>query len=227
MSNIELKSISKIYKMTDAPVVALKDINLSIELGEFMSLAGPSGSGKTTLLNIIGALLRPTSGHCFVDGVDVFKQNDRELASYRFKKIGFVFQNDNLIDALDVKDNILYGVIVGSRKDRGKLSSYKDRVEEIIDMVGLTKWAKHRPGELSGGQRQRISIARALIKNPSIILADEPTASLDSECAIEILNIMRKINQEKRVTFIISSHDRSVLDLTDRTVMLKDGSILD
>lgn len=225
MSYIELKGISKIYNMADASVAALSNINLSVEKGEFMSLAGPSGSGKTTLLNIIGALLRPTNGQCLVDGIDVFNQDDRTLSSYRFKKIGFIFQNDNLVDALDVRDNILYGLAVGSRRDRGKLSSYSDRIDEIIELTGLSKWAKHKPGELSGGQRQRISIARALIKNPGIILADEPTASLDTNIAHDILNLMRRINEEQKITFIISSHDQKTLDCTDRTVILRDGII--
>lgn len=226
MNGIELKEVSKIYTKADSSIVALSDINLTMEKGEFVSLSGPSGSGKTTLLNIIGGLLVPSSGECFVDGIDIFKQSDAELASYRFKKIGFIFQNDNFIDALDVRDNILYGILVGSKKDRGKMSSYHDKVDEIIELTGLTKWIKHRPGELSGGQRQRISIARALIKDPSIILADEPTASLDSEIAMDILNLMREINETKKITFIISSHDKKVLELTNRTITLLDGKIV-
>lgn len=226
MSNIELIDICKEYSLIDTSIFALKNINLTINKGEFLSLAGPSGSGKTTLLNIIGAIIQPSSGKCIVDGQDICSLNNKELSSYRFKKIGMIFQNDNLIDALNVRDNILYGIAVGAKKDRGNIKEYKGKVEQIIEKMGLTHWQNHNPGELSGGQRQRISIARALIKDPSIILADEPTASLDSETAMEIMNLMRTINKEKGITFIISSHDKRVLELTDRTVFLHDGNIV-
>ena len=225
MKCIELINISKEYKLVDSSVFALKDINFTINNGDFISLAGPSGSGKTTLLNIIGGLIRPTTGQCIVEGEDIIPLSSSELASYRFNKIGFIFQNDTLIESLDVRDNILYGVAVGSKKDRGRLSDYKKKAEEIIELVGLTQWVTHRPGELSGGQRQRISIARSLIKNPKIILADEPTASLDSEIAQSIIELMRRINKENGISFIISSHDKHVLKLTDKTLFLHDGKM--
>lgn len=223
MSNvIEVKEAKKEYILGKTKVEALRGVNLEVKEGEFLCVVGPSGSGKTTLLNLVGCLDSPTSGEVrLFDGYDVSKLKDKEATILRRDKIGFIFQTFNLIPVLNVFENIEFPLIIqGVPK-----AERKKRVETAIDDVGLREFVAHKPDELSGGQRQRIAVARALITNPRLILADEPTANLDHENGMNILKIMKHLNEEHKVTFIFSTHDQRVMEQAKRTVVLEDGVI--
>ncbi|MFH0925343.1 MAG: ABC transporter ATP-binding protein [bacterium] len=222
MDLIELNAISKAYFLGKTRVNALNGINLNIKKGEFMAIAGPSGSGKTSLLNILGLIDKPDSGNFILNGKDTKNILLDRLSNIRREIIGFVFQTFNLIPVLSAFENIEYPLIFTkiSKKERIK------RVNRLLQLVGISDFMEHRPYELSGGQRQRVAIARSLVNNPELVLADEPTANLDSKTGIEIIKEMKKLNKELSVTFIFASHDSLVLNAVERIVHLKDGMIV-
>ena len=218
---IDAHNVSKTYKETAVPVKALQDVHLHIEEGEFVALVGPSGSGKSTLLNMIGGLDEPTTGTVFVDGVEITKLRENKLIDFRLQNIGFVFQSFNLIPVLTSRENIGFVLQLQkvAKKDREK------RVLELLREVGLEEKINSRPGELSGGQQQRVAVARALASKPKIILADEPTANLDSKSASNLLDIMAKLNKEEKITFLFSTHDQRVIEKARRVITLVDGKV--
>ncbi|WP_127021242.1 ABC transporter ATP-binding protein [Flagellimonas beolgyonensis] len=218
---IDAHNVSKTYNEKMIPVKALQDVHLHIEEGEFVALVGPSGSGKSTLLNMIGGLDEPSSGTVFVDGVEITKLPENKLIDFRLENIGFVFQSFNLIPVLTSKENIGFVLQLQKvpKKDREK------RVLELLQEVGLAEKINSRPGELSGGQQQRVAVARALASKPKIILADEPTANLDSKSAANLLDIMAKLNKEEKITFLFSTHDQRVIEKARRVITLVDGKV--
>lgn len=221
-NKIVLRNISKIYKKGKVKVVALNNVNLEIENGEFTVVMGPSGSGKTTLLNIIGCLDTPTEGEIYYNGQLLKVLNEDELAEYRKKNIGFIFQSYNLIPVLTVKENIELPLVL----DKSMTSSEKEkRVLELIEKVGLKGLENRYPSELSGGQEQRVAIARALVKKPLVVLADEPTAHLDSQTALDIIQLMRELNEVEKITFLFATHDPKIEKFAKRIIVLKDGKI--
>lgn len=217
-----LISLFDVVKEYDKGTVkALNGINLDIFEGEFVSIIGPSGSGKSTLLNMLGALDKPTRGKIYIDGIDLIKEKD--LSQFRQEKIGFVFQLHNLIPNLSVFDNVQIPLLPTGMSNK----EMKEKASEIIRAVGLEDKKKQRPNKLSGGQRQRVAIARALVNNPSIILADEPTGSLDSKTGEMILNLLMEMHERYNVTLIIVTHDNDVAALAERTIKIKDGQIIE
>jgi putative ABC transport system ATP-binding protein len=219
---IDMKNITKVYRIGDIRVNALRGADLTIRKGEFVAIMGPSGSGKSTLMNIIGALDIPTSGTYFLGDVDISKLNDNQLAEIRNKKIGFVFQTFNLLSKSNIMGNIELPLIY-SRKSQKK--SRKKLIDEVMESVGLTKWARHRPNELSGGQRQRVAIGRALINDPAVILADEPTGNLDSRTGEEILAIFQDLNRQGK-TILYVTHELELARHAHKIVYLRDGMII-
>jgi putative ABC transport system ATP-binding protein len=218
---IEMQRLKKTYMEGAVAVPALKEINLEIESGEFLAIMGPSGSGKSTLMNILGCLDAPTSGHYFLDGEDVSGLDRDQMAEVRNRKIGFVFQGFNLLPRIDAVQNVELPLIYGKMKSGLRRKAALDALE----LVGLADRSDHLPTQLSGGQQQRVAIARALVNNPEIILADEPTGNLDTRTSNEIMFVFRKLNQEKRITFILVTHDPEVGDLTSRKILIRDGCI--
>lgn len=216
---ITLKEINKIYRTDEIETVALENVNLEIEKGEFLSVMGPSGCGKSTLLNIMGLLDLPTSGTIEIDGTQTAGMKDKALAAFRNQKLGFVFQSFHLINSLNVIDNVemplLYRQV--SAKER------KRRAEEVLAKVGLSHRMRHFPTQLSGGQCQRVAIARAIIGNPEIILADEPTGNLDSKMGAEVMDLLHKLNKEDGRTIVMVTHNEDQAKLTSRTVRFFDG----
>ncbi|MCX8029349.1 MAG: ABC transporter ATP-binding protein [Brevinematales bacterium] len=227
MSLIVLKDVVKEYHKGDGKdsvkILALRNINLEIERGEFIAIMGPSGSGKTTLLNIVGCLDTPTSGEVIFNGTVLTKADENFLSEYRKKNIGFVFQSYNLIPVLTVKENIELPLTIDNSLSP---SEKEERVMKLIDMVGLRGMGNRYPREISGGQEQRVAIARALIKKPLVVLADEPTANLDSVTAEEIIEIMKRMNEIEGTTFIFSTHDPKIERHAKRVILLKDGQIV-
>ena len=222
MSLIQVESVSKFYRLGDQQVPALRDVTLSIDEGVFLAIAGPSGSGKSTLLNLIGCIDTPTSGRILIDGRDTSGQTPDELADLRARSIGFIFQTFNLLPVLSAEENVEYPLL--QFKELGR-EERRARVTKFLDVVQLGTFARHRPNELSGGQRQRVAIARALATHPRIILADEPTANLDSGTGAGILELMKKINRSFGTTFVFSTHDKRVIARADRLVRIEDGHI--
>ena len=218
---VETIDLHKTYMSGGRPLEVLKGVNLRVEEGEFMAIMGPSGSGKSTLLNMIGALDRPTSGEVHINGVNINKLNDNQVADLRNREIGFIFQFFNLIPRMDAQGNVeLPMAIAGvSRGERHK------RAKELLELVGLGDRADHKPSQLSGGEQQRVAIARALSNNPHILLADELTGNLDSKTGAEIMHLLRELNQEEGKTFILITHDPAVGQQTDRLISFKDGVI--
>lgn len=223
MSVIKLENVKKDYMLGKVTVPALRGINLDIEPGDFLSIAGPSGSGKTTLLNLIGCIDKSTAGRIIVEGRDINELKDRELTTLRHKTVGFIFQTFNLIPVLNIYENVEFPLLLGKREMGRKEQS--EWINHIIDEVGLGDRKKHRPNELSGGQRQRVAIARALVTRPRIILADEPTANLDSATSERIIDLMQKINESDRTTFVFSTHDPMIVDMVSKVVHLQDGAV--
>ena len=220
---LEVKNLRKVFTEELAvPLEVLKDIDLVVNKGEYVSLMGESGSGKSTLLYQIGCLDNPTSGSIIIDGVDVNNLNDEKKSKLRCEKIGFVFQFYNLIPNLSVEENILLPVIMAGKKPK----DYKEKLDELLDIVGLKDKRKYLPKQLSGGQQQRVSIARAVIMEPALLLADEPTGNLDSVSSTEILRLFKKLNQEKNITIIQVTHSKEVAAFSDRIVILRDGRII-
>jgi putative ABC transport system ATP-binding protein len=219
---ISVQNVTKDYILGKAVVKALRRVSLDIENGEFICILGPSGCGKSTLLNLIGCLDKPTTGKVTIEGEDVGKLSKNQLSEIRNRKIGFIFQNFNLIPVLNVYENI--EMVFMSWKDLPKEEMY-ERITSLIDEVGLKDYLKHKPGELSGGQMQRVSIARALVTKPQVVLADEPTANLDSKTSKKILEIMVGLNDRHNTTFIFSTHDPVVSKYAKRKINLLDGAI--
>ncbi|MCD6127635.1 MAG: ABC transporter ATP-binding protein [Methanomicrobia archaeon] len=217
---IELIDLKKYYRIGDITVKALDGVSMKIEDGEFISIVGPSGSGKTTLLDQIGALDTPTSGKVIIDGIDIAKIPKSILYKLRRKKIGFVFQEHNLIPSLTALENVLIPLL-----PEGIDQKKYERALKLLEIVGLKERALHKPSELSGGQKQRVAMARALINNPKLILADEPTGSVDSKTGQEIVGFLKKLNKEFNTTIIIVTHDLEVAKNTDRIIFLRDGKI--
>ncbi len=215
------EDLTKVYDEGAIPVKAVNRVNLQIDQGEFTALVGPSGSGKTTLLNMIGGLDRPTSGKVWVDGKNLGAMKKNQLIDFRLHNIGFVFQAYNLIPVLTARENIEFVMLLqkASKKERNQ------RVLELLREVGLQDKMNNRPDELSGGQQQRVAVARALASKPKFVLADEPTANLDSKTAASLLDIMGKLNHEERITFIFSTHDQRVIERAHRVITLVDGAI--
>ena len=222
MSLVRVEGVSKEYVLGEQRLTALENITLSIEEGVFLAIAGPSGSGKTTLLNIIGCIDNPTRGKVFIDDVEVTGRSADKLADLRAHTTGFIFQTFNLFPVLTAAENVEYPLLQlpeVSREERRK------RVKKFLGVVGLERYGKHMPNQLSGGQRQRVAIARALAIGPRIVLADEPTANLDSKTGESILTLMKDINRHYGTTFIFSTHDRRVMAMADRLVRIEDGRI--
>ena len=222
MSVVRIEHVYKDYLLGEQKVQALKDITLSIEPGVFLAIAGPSGSGKTTLLNLIGCIDTPSSGRIYINDQDVSGRTPDQLADLRNRTIGFIFQTFNLLPVLSAAENVEYPLL---QRSDVSAAERKKRVAYFLDIVGLSKYAHHRPNQLSGGQRQRVAIARALAIRPAIVLADEPTANLDHKTGEEILNLMKQINRSFKTTFIFSTHDKRVIAKADRLVRIDDGEI--
>ncbi|HEX2953041.1 MAG TPA: ABC transporter ATP-binding protein [Bacillota bacterium] len=222
MNVIEVKDVRKDYPLGNTTVHALRGINLEVEEGAFLSIIGPSGSGKTTLLNIIGCIDSPSEGSIKVHDQEITKLNDSEVTDVRLHKIGFIFQTFNLIPVLNVRENVEFPLLLMRNVPKEEIDR---RVEKLIEEVGLKEYIDHKPAELSGGQRQRVAIARALVTNPDIVLADEPTANLDSATSQSILELMRDLNEKEKTTFIFSTHDPDVLKYAKKIVKIKDGLI--
>lgn len=218
---IDAHNISKVYNKSIVPVTAVQDVHLHIEEGEFIALVGPSGSGKSTLLNMIGGLDEPTTGSVIVNGVTITDLSENKLIDFRLHNIGFVFQSFNLIPVLTAKENV--GFVLQLQHLPKK--EIHDRVLELLHEVGLDDKVNSKPGQLSGGQQQRVAVARALASKPKIVLADEPTANLDSKSAENLMDIMAKLNKEEKITFLFSTHDQRVINKARRVITLVDGKI--
>lgn len=223
MGILELKGITKDFQKGDRKVQALRGVDLDVEKGEFLAIVGPSGSGKTTLLNIIGCLDTPSDGSVVYDGKQLGKLKEKELSDYRKENVGFIFQSYNLIPVLSVQENIELPMVIEKKYTKEEMAA---KALEIIKAVGLESMADRLPREISGGQEQRVAIARALVKNPLVVLADEPTANLDSTTAEEVVALMQKINRERQTTFVFSTHDPRMQKHAKRTVILEDGKIV-
>ena len=218
---IELKKVTRTYEMGEEIIYALHDVDLKLKDGEFVAIQGPSGSGKSTLANIIGGLDQPTSGKIVVNDEDLSKLKDKALSNYRNKKIGFIFQTFNLQPIYNALENVIVPLLFAKvpRKIR------KQKAIDCLKAVGMSDRMKHRPNELSGGQRQRVCIARALVNDPKIIIADEPTGNLDTKKGEEIVALLRKLNKEKNITLIVITHDSKVARAADRILNIQDGKI--
>ena len=220
-SVFELRNISKAYKQGKVETLALNSVDLKFHAGDFLCIAGPSGSGKTTLLNILGCLDSPTNGEVIVDNQLVLHAKSKETMNLRKNKIGFIFQSFNLVPVLTVHENVEYPLTLQNVSPRKR----REAVTQVLEEVGLSHRAGHYPNELSGGECQRVSIARALVKRPKLIIADEPTANLDSATGFRILELMSKLNREDNITFVFATHDAQLMELSDRVVTLRDGTI--
>ena len=221
MCMVKCVGVKKTYQQGKVTVHALRGASISIEKGEFVTLAGPSGSGKTTLLNLIGGLDLPDSGDIAVDGNLYLEMNASQLADLRLHRIGFVFQSYNLIPVLSALENVEYVMLLQGVDKKVR----REKAKAILDEVGLSDKYHRRPAELSGGQQQRVAVARAIVSEPAIILADEPTANLDSKTGKGLLDIMKQMNEKKQVTFIFSTHDQMVMDYAQRIVLIRDGRV--
>jgi len=218
---VNVQEVTKDYVLKSGVVKALKGINLQVRRGEYISIMGPSGSGKTTLFNMVGGLDRPTSGSVFIDGMDLAKMNDRQLAWVRSRKIGYIFQTFNLIPVLSAQDNVALPMVFLGIKKEERLR----KAAELLGIVGLGDRLTHRPHELSGGQQQRVAIARALANDPSIILADEPTGNLDLATGLSIVQLLYRLKVERNTTVICATHDLKMVDVSDKLAWLRDGVI--
>lgn len=218
---IEAKNLYKSFQLGDNLVEVLKDINLNIKKGEFVSIMGPSGSGKSTLLYLLGVLDKPTSGSIKINGKELSVMNDKEESIMRRRDVGFVFQFYNLIPNLNVEENIMLPILL----DGKKIKDYKEKLDEILEIVGLEDRREHTPRELSGGQQQRVAIARALVNDPDIILADEPIGNLDSKTGTDIMILLKKINEEKNKTIVQVTHSMEAAEYGNRIIKVKDGKV--
>jgi putative ABC transport system ATP-binding protein len=218
---IRVENLEKVYQDNGVPVQALRGINLIVNKGEFLVIAGPSGSGKTTLLNLLGALDKPTVGKVYLENEDLSLKSKSELSALRLNRMGFIFQAYNLIPVLTAMENIEFSMMLLGIPERER----RKKSLELMNELGIKELADKRPNEMSGGQQQRVAVARAMVNNPSIILADEPTANLDSATGGLLLDLMQKMNKDRNITFIFSSHDKQVMDRAGRLVILRDGKI--
>ncbi len=221
MPLIRLVNVAKIYNSNGIAVNALKNISLDFASGEYTVIAGPSGSGKTTLLNLVGTLDNPSNGEIFIDNQELSQKSSKELAEFRLHKMGFVFQAYNLIPVLTAIENIEFAMVLKNIPEKIR----HEKALNAMDELGIADLAKKRPNEMSGGQQQRVAVARAIVNDPLLVLADEPTANLDSKTGDSLLNLMEKMNQDKGITFLFSSHDKQVMDRAKRLIILKDGMI--
>jgi putative ABC transport system ATP-binding protein len=220
---LQTKDLTKVYRVGKEEVPALRGVNFELDVGEFVVINGPSGSGKTTFLNLIACIDKPTSGEVFIEGQPTSQLSEGQLAELRKRKIGLVFQTFNLIPVLSAFENVEYPLLLlGIRR-----AERRRRVMALLEEVGLKDLANRRPDELSGGQRQRVAIARALVTNPKLVLADEPTANLDSETGKQVMAIMRRLNEEHHVAFLVVTHDPVVTQYAQRTVKIRDGQLFD
>jgi putative ABC transport system ATP-binding protein len=222
MSVIKTENLTKTYNAETVPVHALNNVSIEFKKGEFATIIGPSGSGKTTLLNMIGGLDRPTSGKVQIEDVDITKMKENKLIDFRLHNIGFVFQSFNLVPVLTAKENVSFIMLLQNKSEK----EMNQRAEALLKEVGLEDKFDSRPNELSGGQQQRVAVARALASRPRFVLADEPTASLDSKSAFNLLDIMAKLNEEEHITFIFSTHDQRVIERAKRVITMTDGKIV-
>ncbi|AHW60770.1 putative ABC transport system ATP-binding protein [Draconibacterium orientale] len=222
MKIIEIKNLHKVYNGSSVSVHAVNGINMSVEEGEFTAIVGPSGSGKTTLLNVIGGLDDATEGSVEIDGVKINDLSSRKLTDFRMKNIGFVFQAYNLIPVLTAKENVEFIMHLQGRKKADRDA----RTSELLKAVGLGEMMDRRPSKLSGGQQQRVAVARALASKPKFVLADEPTANLDSHSTENLLDIMEQLNKEEKITFLFSTHDQRVVNKARRVITIEDGKII-
>jgi putative ABC transport system ATP-binding protein len=222
MASIELVDLTRHYRQGKTVVRALDGVSLQIGAGEFVSVVGRSGSGKTTMLDLMGLLLRPTRGSVLIDSMEAGRLRDNARADVRGRRIGFIFQEFNLLPALTVMENVMLPL----RYSRSRGTEGRARALELLEAVGLTDRARHRPDELSGGQQQRVAIARALVNRPTVVLADEPTGSVDTQTAQELAGLMRMMNREEGVTFVVVTHDLDLAGHTDRMIRLIDGRVV-
>ena len=223
MAIVELKDVKKVYPLGKTEVHAVKGVSFEICKGDFISIAGPSGSGKSTILNMIGCIDVPTEGTVMINGTETGGLSDKKITDLRHEVLGFIFQSFNLIPVLNVFENIEFPLLLGkSKMTKAEKSNW---IEMLIEEVGLKEWRSHKPNELSGGQRQRVAIARALVTKPEIVLADEPTANLDSVTSDAIINLMKKVNRDLGTTFIFSTHDPTIVEVADHIIRLRDGLI--
>ncbi len=220
MEILRVENLSKVYGKGESEVKAINNISFSVEKGEFIAIVGASGSGKSTLLHLIGGVDRPTSGKVYIDGKDIYQMSDDNLAIFRRRQVGLIYQFYNLIPILSVEENITLPCDLDNRKVE------KKKLDELLKTLGLEERRKHLPNELSGGQQQRTSIGRALITNPSIILADEPTGNLDSKASNEIVNLLKKSNKEYKQTIIMITHNIEIAKIADRIIEIEDGRIV-
>ena len=220
MEILKVEHLSKIYGQGENEVRALDDVSFSVEKGQFVAIIGPSGSGKSTLLHILGGVDRPTSGKVWLEGQDVFAQNEEQLAIFRRRQVGLIYQFYNLIPVLDVTENITLPVLLDGRKVNG------ERLQKLLETLNLTDRAHHLPNQLSGGQQQRVSIGRALMNAPAVVLADEPTGNLDSKYSQESVELLKKSNREYGQTLIVITHDESIALQADRLLSIEDGHIV-
>ena len=220
MEILKVDNLTKIYGKDSTKVIALDHVSFSVEKGEFVAIVGASGSGKSTLLHLIGGVDRPTSGKVFIDGKDIFSFNDDKIAIFRRRQVGLIYQFYNLIPILNVEENITLPLSLDNRQID------KERLSEMLNLLGLEKRRSHLPNELSGGQQQRTSIGRALITNPTIILADEPTGNLDSKSSDEIVSLLKKSNKELKQTIIMITHNMEIAKIADRIIKIEDGKIV-
>ncbi len=220
---IAVKSLVKTYIVGEVEVKALRGVNLEVERGEFIAVTGPSGSGKSTFMHIVGCLDRPTSGQYFLDGQDVSRMSKDQLAAVRNKKIGFVFQGFNLLSRTSALDNVELPLLYGGGL---KAADRHKRAMDVLKAVGLENRADHHPNQLSGGQQQRVAIARSLINNPSILLADEPTGNLDTRTSIEVMDIFQKLNRERGITVVLITHETDIAEYGTRLVAFRDGQVM-
>lgn len=221
MEILKVEKLRKIYQDNGVPVHALRGIDLTIKKGEYTVIAGPSGSGKTTLLNLLGALDKPTEGRVYLNSEDITHKKKQELSELRLKKLGFIFQSYNLIPVLTALENIEFSMMLMGKPEKER----HEKALTIMDKLGIKELADKRPNEMSGGQQQRVAVARAIVNDPEIVLADEPTANLDSETGGHLLDLMEKMNEEMNITFVFSSHDKQVIERAKRLIILKDGKI--
>jgi putative ABC transport system ATP-binding protein len=221
-SIVSVQDVSKVYRLGKTEVQALRGVSLEVRAGEFLAVAGPSGSGKTTLLNLIGCVDTPTSGAVIVDGKDTNTLGDRALTDLRLHRIGFIFQSFNLVAVLSIHQNVEFPLLLQGTFTAKERTA---RVHALLDAVGLGTYGKHRPSELSGGQRQRVAVARALVTRPTLVLADEPTANLDSQTGAQVIDLMRDLNRKDGTTFIFSTHDAKVMSHASEVVRIEDGRL--
>ncbi|MDC7126144.1 MAG: ABC transporter ATP-binding protein [Spirochaetales bacterium] len=223
MAIVKLEDVHKTYPLGKTEVHAVKGVSFEINKGDFISIAGPSGSGKSTILNMIGCIDIPTNGKVIINETETSGLSDKQITTLRHEVLGFIFQSFNLIPVLDVYENIEFPLLLG--KSKMTKAEKSEWIDMLIEEVQLESWKNHKPNELSGGQRQRVAIARALVTKPEIVLADEPTANLDSVTSDAIIRLMKKINRDLGTTFIFSTHDPTVVDVADHIIRLKDGLI--